>query len=130
MDPKYKGALSELRATAYLIEQGYIVCRNVSYYGMVDLIVYHEKSRKTILVDVKSGWVHPITKLVNAGELSSQQVKAGVKILLVLDDWVGFIDDCPYNIPKRLNKINEQAETQALEVPLNGSIDKVPSAVS
>lgn len=51
MNPVRKGALAELKACSWLIEQGYEVFRNVSPEGPFDLIAV--KPGETIYVDVK-----------------------------------------------------------------------------
>lgn len=38
MEEKHRGAYSELKAAAWLLEQGFDVFRNVSPYGKVDLV--------------------------------------------------------------------------------------------
>lgn len=51
---KHKGALSELRASAWLLEQGYEVFRNVSAHGPIDIIARHPETGELLLLDVKT----------------------------------------------------------------------------
>ena len=52
IEPKHRGAVNELRATAWLIGLGYEVCRNVSQHGPVDLVAI--RGDEVILIDVKA----------------------------------------------------------------------------
>jgi type 1 fimbriae regulatory protein FimB/type 1 fimbriae regulatory protein FimE len=52
---KHRGAQSELIASAWLLEQGYEVYRNVSAVGLADLCVYNVATKEWFLVDVKTG---------------------------------------------------------------------------
>lgn len=38
MDDKHKGSYAELRAAAWLLDQGYDVFRNVSQHGKIDIV--------------------------------------------------------------------------------------------
>lgn len=69
---KHKGAHSELIACAWLLSQGYEVFRNVSAFGLTDVIA--QKGGRILLLDVKSA---------NATPLSKEQVAAGVLPLRV-----------------------------------------------
>lgn len=51
---KHKGAHAELRASAWLLSQGYEVFRNVSQHGPVDIIALNPKTLAFILIDVKT----------------------------------------------------------------------------
>lgn len=68
---KHKGAHAELIACAWLLSQGYEVFRNVSAFGLTDIIA--QKGGQILLLDVKS----------HHGKLSKQQIDAGVLPLRV-----------------------------------------------
>lgn len=55
MNLKHRGALSELQATAWLIEMGYEVFRNVSQHGIVDLVALDPETKETTFIDVTTG---------------------------------------------------------------------------
>lgn len=55
MHNKHKGALAELKATCWLVEQGYEVFSAVSQHGEVDLIALDPESKETHLFDVTTG---------------------------------------------------------------------------
>lgn len=70
---KHKGAHSELIACAWLLSQGYEVFRNVSPFGITDIIA--QKGARILLLDVKSGATGP--------SLTRTQREAGVLALRV-----------------------------------------------
>jgi Holliday junction resolvase-like predicted endonuclease len=72
---KHKGARSELVASAWLLNQGYEVFRNVSQHGLIDIIAV--KDGKTLFLDVKSAGCNANVLL------STEQVAAGVLGLIV-----------------------------------------------
>jgi Holliday junction resolvase-like predicted endonuclease len=53
MDSKHKGAHSELVACKWLLEQGYEVFRNISPFGLMDIVAI--KGDEVLKIDVKSG---------------------------------------------------------------------------
>lgn len=57
---KHRGAVSELKASAWLLEKGYEVFRNVSPFGPVDIIAMDPNTQDIIFVDVKTK--HPSHK--------------------------------------------------------------------
>lgn len=73
MDPKHKGALTEIQASAWLLEQGYDVFRNVSQHGSIDLIAM--KDGEVIYLDAKSAGKGYASNLTRA------QVALGVKLI-------------------------------------------------
>lgn len=77
---KHRGALSELRACVWLLEQGYEVFRNVSDCGPIDLMAV--KGTEAIRIDVKTCWAY---KRRDGGmSLNYPKPKtAGVRALLV-----------------------------------------------
>lgn len=54
VSPSTKGAISEHIATAWLLQSGYDVFRNVSPNGRADILAVNWKTDETIRVDVKS----------------------------------------------------------------------------
>lgn len=53
MDPKHKGALAELLASAWLLKQGYEVFRNVSQCGVADMVAWRPGGLP-VLVEVRT----------------------------------------------------------------------------
>lgn len=53
-EKKHKGALAELRASAWLLDQGYEVFRNLSQHGAIDLIARRADTGEILLIDVKT----------------------------------------------------------------------------
>jgi hypothetical protein len=51
---KDRGAMSELKAAAWLMEQGYEVYRNVSAHGQHDLVAYNKETGEFKGYDVKT----------------------------------------------------------------------------
>lgn len=85
MDTKHKGAHSELLATAWLLQNGYDVFRNVSAHGLVDIVAIHIETRQWLVIDVRS-----TSRTNNKGpssyamrKLSQAQVDFGVVPLYV-----------------------------------------------
>lgn len=72
MDKKHKGAVCELTACAWLLEQGYEVFRNVSAFGHADIVAW--KGDEILKLDVKS-----IANGLPA--LSNEQRLNGIRIL-------------------------------------------------
>lgn len=54
MQDKHKGAIAEIVASSWLLEQGYEVFKNVSQHGPVDLITLDPNSGDIKLYDVKT----------------------------------------------------------------------------
>lgn len=73
---KHIGAKTELEACAWLLAQGYEVFRNVSPFGLGDLIVW--KNGTSILIDVKTGSYIPLA--------TEEQLKYKVKFLIKNDN--------------------------------------------
>ena len=81
MDKKHRGALSQLQAEAWLLEQGYEVFRNVSIHGPIDIVAI--KGDTILKLDVKTARsVSPNS----AVRLKPEQEARGVKALLVWGD--------------------------------------------
>lgn len=89
MDKKHKGALAELIACKYLLEQGYEVFRNVSAHGLADLIGWKPDKLQTVSFDVKTidKYVDKEGKTVYyPRKLSDEQRQLGVQLLTVNPD--------------------------------------------
>lgn len=92
----HRGALSELRACAWLVENGYDVFRNISFCGAIDIVavkIEEDGRKETVFVDVKSGSVSEKTGNVAAVPLSDSQKKLGVRRLIVTRKWIGWDSD-------------------------------------
>jgi Holliday junction resolvase-like predicted endonuclease len=76
VEPRHKGAQSELIGAAYLLDQGYAVFRNVSAHGIIDLVGV--KNGIAEFFDVKSDG--------NSGGLNSNARAMGVKRLVCKND--------------------------------------------
>lgn len=106
LEPKHRGAASELRASIWLMDNGYEVFRAVSQHGLVDLVAL--KDGQVTLIDVKSATIRATgnsLRLTPSGYLSEAQRTMGVRLLLVMDDYVGFYEDHP------LKQVTELAKT-------------------
>ncbi len=77
MNRKHRGAFSELTACAWLLSQGYEVYRNVSAFGIIDLIAI--RGAEILRLDVKT---------MGGGSLSEEQIQAGVQTILVSQDGI------------------------------------------
>jgi hypothetical protein len=78
MDPKHKGARSELIACTWLLKHGYEVFRNISQFGFADLVAVNDN--EVLKIDVKTGAGDP------GGiqpALKPEQITAGVVALYV-----------------------------------------------
>lgn len=87
-----KGAVSELRACIWLMDRGYVVFRNVSPCGLADLVAIHFPTKQTLLIEVKSA-SRGLHGRLHCGRLSPEARNAGVLILAVMADWIGFAKD-------------------------------------
>ena len=54
MDDSTKGALHEMKAVVYLMEQGYQVFTNIKGTGPADLVAWCPKTNETLVIDVKT----------------------------------------------------------------------------
>jgi hypothetical protein len=84
-------------ATLWLVQTGHEVFRNVSSHGIADLVAVSWALKTVTYVEVKSGQIlqngtlYPTPKV-----LSEEQIKAGVRLLVVADDgWIGWADEHP-----------------------------------
>jgi hypothetical protein len=80
---KHRGAYNELAACQWLLAQGYEVFRNVSPYGMVDIVAV--RGDEILKIDVKS----------DGGCLGRGQVGKGIAVLHVSDDGTFELDRSP-----------------------------------
>ena len=79
MNKKHKGAVAELKATAWLLQQGYEVFRNVSPYGPYDIIAIKDDIIEKIDVKTASCYTTINGKLRFYKGAKSQQ---GAKMLI------------------------------------------------
>lgn len=83
--PQTMGCLSELRACAYLIGRGYMVFRNVSSCGPIDIIAVREG--ETRFFDVKTGQPRPAGGMwAKSARLTEKQKNLNVDLLYVHSD--------------------------------------------
>ncbi len=90
MDPKHKGANSELIACAWLQRQGYEVFRNVSCYGPMDIIATWGTD-VVLRIDVKSA----TNNVAYSGSITAEQQALGVLLLYVFPDGTCYLDRRP-----------------------------------
>lgn len=84
---KHRGALSEMIACAWLLQQGYEVYRNISAHGLADLVAI--KEGRILQIDVKT---------LSAGApmgLRWQQTAVGVAVIYVRPDGSCILDTAP-----------------------------------
>jgi hypothetical protein len=90
IDAHILGAASELKAQAWLLEQGYSVFRNVAQWGTADLVA--EKGGTFCKIDVKTlqdngeDWIFSRSRYIREGQ-------EDVKLLFVRGDSVGWNRD-------------------------------------
>ncbi len=83
MHQKHKGAASEVIALLWLLNEGYEVYRNVSAFGICDLVAI--KGEEILKIDVKTGCIRKNNKkqrFYSAGH-TLEQLQNNVKILMV-----------------------------------------------
>jgi hypothetical protein len=143
LSPSTKGAIAEMKASMWLMERGYEVFRNVTPDGPVDLVALDMESGQSILIDVKMARVSlPPSKMAGAvvrvssktrdgrpvsydvtrqtdmpffeyDRLTERQKALGVRLLLVLDDYIGFEEDHPAKMLDGFVKAHYQAKKEA-----------------
>lgn len=96
-DRKHTGAISEHKATVWLMQQGYEVFRNVSPHGKYDIIVRDPETDTFYPVDVTTGTLYE-SKTGKGMCLNYPRYKDHSKPILIVthDDqfiWVG--EGCP-----------------------------------
>lgn len=88
-----KGVVSELKATQILINHGFLVYKNVSPHGIVDIIAMDEEGNM-FLIDVKTISFRKKYKLPSRKEIrrapSGSQKKLGVILMIIDGDNVTF----------------------------------------
>ena len=98
-DPNRTGDLAELKASAWLMEQGYRVYRNLGCTGRTDLVIESEDGELT-KIQVKS--LCPIDNGVtrkngdpfsNSFAAAREYYKEGIKMVWVWEDQVGWNRD-------------------------------------
>lgn len=97
---KHKGAHSELVATAWLIEQGYEVFRNVSQHGAVDLIYRDPASGALTPVDVTTGSVHTRQDGSRCVYFAKNKLGKGPRVLVVTDGQCAWAEQPPPARPR------------------------------
>lgn len=79
LNKKHYGAVGELLACQWLLNNGYEVFRNVSACGLVDIVALNVETKEILLIDVKL-----VPHLQCAGHsMSIEQANLGVKLLLI-----------------------------------------------
>ena len=90
---KHRGAISELRATTFLLEQGFEVFRNISQHGSIDIIAI-SKDGTLLKIDVKTASSKTYTRVIDGQiiedfsflPLSKAQISAGIIPLYIMPD--------------------------------------------
>jgi Holliday junction resolvase-like predicted endonuclease len=99
-----KGERAELIAAEYFMDLGYLVARNMSSNGTVDLVLVDEDcTGGIILVDVKAISVRAKNKWKIARILSQKQKKLKVQLIFVDLDTKEVSTDMPHASNKRLD---------------------------
>jgi Holliday junction resolvase-like predicted endonuclease len=98
MHRKHRGTYNELRACAWLLNQGYEVYRNISSYGLIDIIA--EKDNVIHKFDVKS-CIDIDIKKTKSTQLSLEQVHQGIKALYIDLNGRCYIEESPILSKKR-----------------------------
>ncbi|KKL09795.1 hypothetical protein LCGC14_2562270 [marine sediment metagenome] len=100
---KFRGGYSELIASAWLLEHGFEVFRNLCDRGPVDLIAL--KDERVELIDVKTVQIRVSKRgicKINEPQLSQQQTDMGVRALFVTPDGL-----CDWHIARLRDIYNE-----------------------
>jgi hypothetical protein len=85
------GDINEMLVCSKLLEYGFEVMRNVACTGLIDIVVFSNKTKKTYLFDIKT--CKPYTKedgsiRYHTGYLTEHQEEVGIKICFFLDNKV------------------------------------------
>lgn len=83
MTPATVGARAEILAAAWLLQQGYEVYRNVSFFGPIDTIAI--KGKTILRIDVKTAAINRRGRYSNK-KLNKRHIGMGIKLLYVLKD--------------------------------------------
>lgn len=84
VQPKHVGSYGELKATLWLMDQGYDVFRNVSSMGLIDLVAI--KDDEVLKIDVKYSRTGNKLGASSKGSNATIQREKGIKWLYVLGD--------------------------------------------
>ena len=104
------GVVSELKATQFLIKNGFLVFNNTSPNGLIDIIAVNDEG-KVFLIDVKTithrkKYKYPSKKEINRCPTSSQK-RMGVILMMIDDETVKFSpSDC--DLAKIIKKLESQ----------------------
>ena len=104
------GVVSELKATQFLIKNGFLVFNNTSPNGLIDIIAVNDEG-KVFLIDVKTithrkKYKYPSKKEINRCPTSDQK-KMGVIIMMIDDKNIKFSpSDC--DLAKIIKKLQCQ----------------------
>ena len=104
------GVVSELKATQFLIKNGFLVFNNTSPNGLIDIIAVNDEG-KVFLIDVKTithrkKYKYPSKKEINRCPTSDQK-KMGVILMMIDDKTVKFSpSDC--DLAKIIKKLESQ----------------------
>lgn len=86
MNSKHTGALSEIKAQAWLLAQGYEVFENVSQHGDYDLIILNPASKRMEPIDVTTGYRYLKQDGSSVVHFAKGKLKKDYAILVVVDD--------------------------------------------
>ena len=104
------GVVSELKATQFLIKNGFLVFTNTSPNGLIDIIAVNDKG-KVFLIDVKTITHRKKYKYLSKKEINrcptASQKKMGVIIMMIDDKNIKFSpSDC--DLAKIIKKLQCQ----------------------
>lgn len=86
MDRKHRGAYSEHRAVAWLLERGEEVFRNVSAHGEVDIITRNPETGELKCYDVTTGTYYKKKNNETSVQFIKNKSKEGLDVIVVLPD--------------------------------------------
>ena len=97
MDPRqYKGTISENKAINKILEEGYLVFKNICEQGPIDIVVVNPKNGKCFYVDIKTSLGSRVVNGKTVGgsgnKLKPQQKKLGVRLCLVEGDEIRIVE--------------------------------------
>jgi len=91
MDKKHRGAFSELKGCAWLLEQGYEVFRNVSQHGVIDLVAIKNNEIRKVQIKTAPKGHWSISKII----LSDKELEENVALLVVDEKGNCYFDPHP-----------------------------------
>lgn len=89
MKHKHKGAVAELKVSAWLLNKGFEVFRNISQHGLADIVAWNPLTGERVLYDVKTIHHHVNVKgktIYYPPKLKEEQIEAGVNLLIYNPD--------------------------------------------